>query len=478
MGAEEVGLLVLFVCRRVGSSQRELACFDVFHAHSLPVEQVAETLGSVALVDTLSLALLGEIKHVVDKLVDRVINALHTTVHNIDAVVGSVLNQLFHVATETRQVGRDARYTHHGALGGSVAPWLVVRREDAQMGTADEVVIVQRKDWVRRVQELGVENDLDTIRGVVEQLAATELVQDRVLGIVDHVVRHDRRQVVSLHREEPAAEQDLVRSGEQVFFVRHILTVRPSKRSFEQFLANVLLDRLNGIVQRLDHGLSLERFDGQRLRLSRQDNEGYHSHVRLGALHAVVQPRQRLDEHIHTLVAILITTSSEEVERILRIKVVVPVKVTSDEIVDLLLCLLMQVLELVCGGEFLNIQTIGQDAVGLALQKMFALVRGDVRDGGEDIGGVCGCALYAVAVVDATLSSFRIHIEKLQVVVEIDRTCAEVAAKKRSVCGEDGGDIDAALLAQGQRNTSKPLVELHNDGALLLVAYILFESAA
>lgn len=39
--------------------------------------------------------------------------------------------------------------------------------------------------------------------------------------------------------------------------------------------------------------------------------------------------------------------------------------------------------------------------------------------------------------------------------------------------GEDGGNINAALLAKRDCNTCQPLVELDNDGALLLVEDVL-----
>jgi hypothetical protein len=41
------------------------------------------------------------------------------------------------------------------------------------------------------------------------------------------------------------------------------------------------------------------------------------------------------------------------------------------------------------------------------------------------------------------------------------------------MCGEDGGNIDAALLAERYCNTCQPLVELDNDGSLLLVVDVL-----
>lgn len=58
-------------------------------------------------------------------------------------------------------------------------------------------------------------------------------------------------------------------------------------------------------------------------------------------------------------------------------------------------------------------------------------------------------ALDAVPMVDATLARFRIHVEILQVVVEVYRTGAEVSSQKRGVSGEDGGHIYPSLFGQG-----------------------------
>jgi hypothetical protein len=61
----------------------------------------------------------------------------------------------------------------------------------------------------------------------------------------------------------------------------------------------------------------------------------------------------------------------------------------------------------------------------------------------------------------------------LQVVVEVDGSGTEVAAEECGVRGEDGGHVDAALLAERYCNTCKPFVELNNNGPLLLVEDIL-----
>lgn len=146
---------------------------------------------------------------------------------------------------------------------------------------------------------------------------------------------------------------------------------------------------------------------------------------------------------------------------------------SSYKVIDLDLGLLMQVLELVSSREFLHVQTVGQNTIWLSLEKMLALVCGDVGDCCEDIGRVRRGSLNAVAVVNTTLSSLSVHIKVLEVVVEINRASAKIATKEGGVGGEDGGNVDAALLAEGYCYTCQPLVELDDDGSLLLVEDVL-----
>lgn len=86
---------------------------------------------------------------------------------------------------------------------------------------------------------------------------------------------------------------------------------------------------------------------------------------------------------------------------------------------------------------------------------------------------MCSCAFYAIAVVDATLSSFSVYIEVLQIVVEIDGASTKVATQEGGVGSEDGCNVYPALLAQRECDTGKPLMKLDNDGALLLVEDVL-----
>lgn len=109
---------------------------------------------------------------------------------------------------------------------------------------------------------------------------------------------------------------------------------------------------------------------------------------------------------------------------------------------------------------------------------MLTLVSGDVGHGGEDIGRVRGGTLNAVTVVDSTLASFRVDVEPLQVIVEINVSCTEVSSEEGSVRGEDSSNINAPSLAKRQTNTGKPLMEVRNNGAIQLVGDVLDSSVS
>lgn len=96
-----------------------------------PVQQVAKTFSSVPLNDALSAVELSEVEHVLRQLLDRVLEADEPTIDDVDSVGFRVGDVLLHEAPEARQVGRDARNPHDGALGRRVAPRLVVRRKNA-----------------------------------------------------------------------------------------------------------------------------------------------------------------------------------------------------------------------------------------------------------------------------------------------------------------------------------------------------------
>lgn len=341
------------------------------------------------------------------------------------------------------------------------------------MGTANKVVVIHREDWVTGAQELGVEDNLDTVGGVVEELATADLVQDRIFLVVDHVVGNNRRQVGSLHGEKTTAKQNLVFCCQEASLIRRVLALVPCQRALKELLANVLFNGADSVVQRLEDGLTLEGLDGERGGLCGHNDESDDGHVGTSGLETVVETGQRLDEHVDTLIAVLVTTCGEEVQGLVGVEIVVAIEVTTDKVVDSLLVYLMQVLELVGCRELLDVQTVGQDTIRLALEQMFTLVSSDMRYGCEDICGVSSTAFYAVAMVNASLSGLGVAVKVLQVVVEVDRAGAEITTEEGCVGGEDGGHVNSALLAQRKSNTGEPLVELSNDCALLFVVDVL-----
>lgn len=204
----------------------------------------------------------------------------------------------------------------------------------------------------------------------------------------------------------------------------------------EDPLANLFSDLVDSLLELGSDGLTLERLDSVRVGGSRHDDEGDNGRLgshRLqtavqscGTSVAVTQPSritkpgltsEGLDEHVDTLVSELVSTSSEHVDGVFEVKVVVAVKVTSDEVVDLFLGLDVQVLELVHGRKLLDVETVRQDSIyhqgqlclsphgnrgdwlltRLSLEKVLRLESGNVRDGGKDIGAVGGRSLNAVS---------------------------------------------------------------------------------
>lgn len=78
------------------------------------------------------------------------------------------------------------------------------------MATTNELLVIEAEDGVVGVEELGVEEDLDAVGATVEELHATDLVQDGVGGVVGHVVGGDGRERVTTKGEDTTLEKNLV----------------------------------------------------------------------------------------------------------------------------------------------------------------------------------------------------------------------------------------------------------------------------
>lgn len=78
------------------------------------------------------------------------------------------------------------------------------------MTTSDKFFVIQAQDGVVGVEELRVENDLDSVGSSIEQLDSSDLTEDRVPSIVGHVVGGYGRKRVSLECKHSSLEEDLV----------------------------------------------------------------------------------------------------------------------------------------------------------------------------------------------------------------------------------------------------------------------------
>ena len=162
------------------------------------------------------------------------------------------------------------------------------------------------------------------------------------------------------------------------------------------------------------------------------------------------------------------------IERVFEVKVVVAIEVTTNKVVDLGLGSSVEVLELVHRLELDDVETVGKDAIRLPFEKVLGLVGSDVRDGGEYVSAMGGATLDAVAVIDATFAGFVVDVKVLEIVVKIDAAGAEVATEESGMCGKDGGNIDVAFAAEGDRKTCLPFVEVGDDGGVQLARDVLF----
>lgn len=70
-----------------------------------------------------------------------------------------------------------------------------------------------------------MEDNLDSVRGSVEQLDSSDLIQNWIIGVVSHVVGSDWWERVSLEGEYSSLEKDLVFLAEQCSWVGNFSSV-------------------------------------------------------------------------------------------------------------------------------------------------------------------------------------------------------------------------------------------------------------
>jgi hypothetical protein len=143
------------------------------------------------------------------------------------------------------------------------------------MTSSNKLFVIHAQNRVVGVQKLGVEDDLDTIVLLVEQLSPSDLVQDRIVGVVLHVVGGDGRQRVSLERKDSSLEKDLVFVRQQGLGIGNLgtdLAIVPGG-VLEKSVSDPVLNLLDRVLQLLDDGLTLEGFDRVRVGRGGHDDE-------------------------------------------------------------------------------------------------------------------------------------------------------------------------------------------------------------
>uniref|UniRef100_A0A182M2J6 Uncharacterized protein n=1 Tax=Anopheles culicifacies TaxID=139723 RepID=A0A182M2J6_9DIPT len=153
---------------------------------------ITQPLGTITLDDTLAAVQFGKLVHILGQLLHTLLQPDMAPIDDVDAVRFRICHVLVHEAPESRQIRGDARYTHHCTFGRCVSPWFVVGWKHTKMATAYEFFIVQPKQWVGRVEELGMEHDFHTIVLGVEEMTSTDRIQHWIIPVIHHVVRRNR----------------------------------------------------------------------------------------------------------------------------------------------------------------------------------------------------------------------------------------------------------------------------------------------
>jgi hypothetical protein len=179
----------------------------------------------------------------------------------------------------------------------------------------------------------------------------------------------------------------------------------------------------------------------------------------------VIETSERFDEQIGAFVRKLVSSGDEEVKCFVQVKVVMTVKVTSDEFVDFVFGDRVQVLEFVQCTELFHVQPVRRDDVRLTFEQMFRFNRRDFGDRREDVSRVNGRSFHTVPVIDLAIAGFLVHVKLVEIVVKVDVAGAQVSTEQSGVGGEDGGDSQLAHTTQHQTTAGQPFVEVsHNVG--------------
>jgi hypothetical protein len=96
----------------------------------------------------------------------------------------------------------------------------------------------------------------------------------------------------------------------------------------------------------------------------------------------------------------------------------------------------MQVLEFMECLEFVTLQSVRQNEVGLATKEVTTLDIGDLRDGSENVCTVRGAAFDPYALIDASVAGLLVEIEIAKLQIKVDLSSTQVTTEQRSMSGK------------------------------------------
>ena len=78
------------------------------------------------------------------------------------------------------------------------------------MTSTNKLLVVKAQNRVATVQKVRMEYDFHAIVAVVEQFDSANLVEDRIIGVVSHVMSDNRGKRISFQCKDPTLQQYLI----------------------------------------------------------------------------------------------------------------------------------------------------------------------------------------------------------------------------------------------------------------------------
>jgi len=131
--------------------------------------------------------------------------------------------------------------THNRAFCRGIAPWFIVTGEDTEMTATNKLFVIETKDGVVRVQEVGMEHYLYAIIVVIEELDPADLVENRIGMVFRHIVGGDWRKRVPFQSQDTTLQKDIVFFCQELVWTRQctIFSVCKHEISYRQMRVRI-----------------------------------------------------------------------------------------------------------------------------------------------------------------------------------------------------------------------------------------------